>query len=285
MSRIPGIGVRAKGIIGNTVSEFVIRESKDGNQTLSLISEGELIQVVTSKRDQLGNVSIEKHMTTKNINTFSHYRYDWLDDFKLMWWGTSALGLIFLVISIFMPSIIGLGIFLFSVGLFLTLIQIADPEYIVFETSSGAHRFFIYRIGSNLPLTESGMAMIDDVMQEYILTGTLNSTSLDNEAERIESERNIQSNYPTTPPPTVAPSTAPPTAAPTTPPPMAPPTAAPTAPPPMAPPLSNIQPNSEFSEIPPPPPVDFSDIPAPPNVEELQTVSDEDKNELLDVLK
>ena len=121
-------------------------------------------------------------------------------------------------------------------------------------------------------MTESGMAMIDDVMQEYILTGTLNSTSLDNEAERIESERNIQSNYPTTPPPTVAPSTAPPTAA-------------PTAPPPMAPPLSNIQPNSEFSEIPPPPPVDFSDIPAPPNVEELQTVSDEDKNELLDVLK
>ena len=205
MSRIPGLGVRAKGIIGDDISEFVIRESKDGNLTLSLINEGELIQVVTSKRDPLGNISIEKHMTTKNVNTFSHYRYDWLDDLKFMWWGITALGFIFLLISIALPLLISLGVILFSIGLFLTMIQIADPEYIVFETSSGAHRFFIYRIGSNLPLTESGMALIDDVMQEYLRTGKLNSIALDNEAERIESERNLQLNHPNSLPPTAPP--------------------------------------------------------------------------------
>ena len=75
---------------------------------------------------------------------------------------------------------------------------------------------------------------------------------------------------------------APPTVAPSAPPPMAPPTVAPSAPPPMvAPP----QTNSEFSEIPPPPPVDFSNIPMPPQINELEAVSEEDKNELLDALK
>jgi hypothetical protein len=63
---------------------------------------------------------------------------------------------------------------------------------------------------------------------------------------------------------------------------MAPPTVAPSAPPPMAPPT---QTNSEFSEIPPPPPVDFSNIPIPPQINELEAVSEEDKNELLDALK
>ena len=59
MGRIPGIGVRAKTAIEGDVSEFVIRESKDGNQTLSLVSEGELIQVVTSKRDQFGGTTLK----------------------------------------------------------------------------------------------------------------------------------------------------------------------------------------------------------------------------------
>ena len=49
----------------------------------------------------------------------------------------------------------------------------------------------------------------------------------------------------------------------------------------MDPPITS----SDFSEIPPPPPVDFSDIPPPPRVTDLESVSEEDKNQLLDELK
>ena len=52
-------------------------------------------------------------------------------------------------------------------------------------------------------------------------------------------------------------------------------------PPVMDPPITS----SDFSEIPPPPPVDFSDIPPPPRVTDLESVSEEDKNQLLDELK
>ena len=63
---------------------------------------------------------------------------------------------------------------------------------------------------------------------------------------------------------------------------MSPPSmTAPMGPPPMAPP----SPESDFSEIPAPPPVDFSNIPPPPQVRDLESVSEEDKNQLLDELK
>ena len=64
---MPGLGVRAKTVIGEGVSEFVIRESVDGNETLSLLHIDDLIQVVTSKRNEFGNVTIEKHSTTESI--------------------------------------------------------------------------------------------------------------------------------------------------------------------------------------------------------------------------
>ena len=322
MNRAQGLGVRAKTIIGEETSEFVIRESIDGNETLSLLHVDDLVQVVTSKRDEFGNITLEKHMMTKNIETFSHYRYDWLDTTKFLWWGVLGLGLILLLIGAIVGWGITLGTLFFSFGLFLTLLQAADPEYIVFETSSGSHRFLVYRIRSNLQLTNLSMDLIDDAMQEFLRTGKLETKALDLEAQKIEDQRimiptshisvNVPISPPPTTPPTVAPTspppTTPPTVAPTAPPPMLPPTVAPTAPPPMLPPTvaptapppmlpptvaptgpppmnPPLETTPEFSEIPPPPPVDFSDIPEPPEVNELETVSEEDKNELLDVLK
>jgi len=335
LNRAQGLGVRAKTIIGEETSEFVIRESIDGNETLSLLHVDDLVQVVTSKRDEFGNITLEKHMMTKNIETFSHYRYDWLDTTKFLWWGVLGLGLILLLIGAIVGWGITLGTLFFSFGLFLTLLQAADPEYIVFETSSGSHRFLVYRIRSNLQLTNLSMDLIDDAMQEFLRTGKLETKALDLEAQKIEDQRimiptshisvNVPISPPPTTPPTVAPTspppttpptvaptspppTTPPTVAPTAPPPMLPPTVAPTAPPPMLPPTvaptapppmlpptvaptgpppmnPPLETTPEFSEIPPPPPVDFSDIPEPPEVNELETVSEEDKNELLDVLK
>jgi len=316
LKRNRGLGVRAKTVLGEEISEFVIRESADGNETLSLLHVDDLIQVVTSKRDQLGNINIEKHMMTKNIETFSHYRYDWLDTTKFVWWATLTLGIICLIIGAISGWGINLGAILFTFGLLFTLLQAADPEYIVFETTSGSHRFLVYRIMSNLELTNMSMDLIDEAMQDYLQSGKLDATALDIEAQRIESQKVMMpSSYlptpvtttPLTPPPTAAPTTPPPTdpptdtptaapsgpppmlpptAAPSGPPPMLPPTAAPSGPPPMLPPTAAPStPVSDFSEIPAPPPVDFSDIPAPPEINELEAVSEEDKNELLDVLK
>ena len=102
----------------------------------------------------MGNVTIKKHMITKNIETFSHYRYDWLDNYKILWWIITWIGFMTVLLSSFLSPLVfllNIGILLFFVGLFLTIMQIADPEYIVFETSSGSHRFLVYRIGSNRP--------------------------------------------------------------------------------------------------------------------------------------
>ena len=266
MKRNPGLGVRAKTNLGEEISEFVIRESADGNETLSLLHVDDLIQVVTSKRDQLGNINIEKHMMTKNIETFSHYRYDWLDTTKFVWWAILTLGIICLILGAISGWGINLGVILFTFGLLFTLLQAADPEYIVFETTSGSHRFLVYRIMSNLELTNMSMDLIDEAMQDYLQFGKLDASALDIEAQRIESQRVM---IPSAYPPTAAPTTV----APSGPPPMLPPTVAPSAP------------ASDFSEIPAPPPVDFSDIPTPPEINELEAVSEEDKNELLDVLK
>ena len=347
MEIIAGLGVRAKTALEEEASEFVIRESSNGNETLSLIHVDDLIQVATSKRDELGNVTIEKHMITKNIETFSHYRYDWLDNYKIFWWIITGIGFLTVLLSSFLSPLVfllNIGILLFFIGLFLTVMQIADPEYIVFETSSGAHRFLVYRIGSNRPLTNISMDLIDDIMQNYLKTGKLDTSTFDerllfsinkpSEPSNVSSPTTTISSplitaptnppptaaptnpppttVPTSPPPTTVPTSPPPTAAPTSPPPTAaptspPPTAAPTSPPPATPPMrpNPIHPppiptgpplvsppltnppstNSDFSEIPPPPPVDFSDIPPPPQVTDLESVSEEDKNQLLDELK
>ena len=116
MKRNPGLGVRAKTITGEATSEFVIRESADGNETLSLLHVDDLIQVVTSKRDQFGNIKIEKHMITKNVETISHYRYDWLDTTRFVWWMTFTLGILFLIIGAISGWGINLGAALFTVG-------------------------------------------------------------------------------------------------------------------------------------------------------------------------
>ena len=333
MERVAGLGVRAKTILKDDASEFVIRESSNGNETLSLIHVDDLMQVVTSKRDDLGNVTIEKHMITKNVETFSHYRYDWLDNYKILWWIMAGLGLLIVLSSSFLSALFFLmnpGVLLFFAGLFLTIMQIADPEYIVFETSSGAHRFLVYRMGSNRLLTNVSMDLIDDTMQEYLKSGKLDTSEFDNRSLFSMSSPSAPISQPpitvpTSPPPTEAPPSLPPTEAPpslppteapASPPPMAPPSIstpmgpplgsppsmslpttvpAPMGPPPMSPPsisapmgppsMAPPPPESDFSEIPAPPPVDFSDIPPPPQVRDLESVSEEDKNQLLDELK
>ena len=293
MTIVAGLGVRAKTALQEEASEFVIRESSNGNETLSLIHVDDLIQVATSKRDDMGNVTIEKHMITKNIETFSHYRYDWLDNYKILWWIITGIGFMTVLLSSFLSPLVfllNIGILLFFVGLFLTIMQIADPEYIVFETSSGSHRFLVYRIGSNRPLTNISMELIDDIMQNYLKTGKLDTSTFD---ERLLFSMNSPTD-PTNASPTAAPTSPPPTAAPTSPPPTpAPMRLNPIHPPsiPAGPPLVNPSvmdlpiTSSDFSEIPPPPPVDFSDIPPPPRVTDLESVSEEDKNQLLDELK
>ena len=85
MNRMPGVGVRAKTIMGEEVSEFVIRESVDGNETLSLLHVDDLVQVVTSKRDEFGNtITKEKCGYLKyqdgsgllNVEEFDEFIYD-----------------------------------------------------------------------------------------------------------------------------------------------------------------------------------------------------------------
>ena len=59
MAIVAGLGVRAKTALQEEASEFVIRESSNGNETLSLIHVDDLIQVATSKRDEWGMLPLK----------------------------------------------------------------------------------------------------------------------------------------------------------------------------------------------------------------------------------
>ena len=71
---MPGVGVRAKTVIGEEASEFVIRESVDGNETLSLLHVDDLIQVVTSKRNEFWSSMVGLNNFWKKYNALHSYK-------------------------------------------------------------------------------------------------------------------------------------------------------------------------------------------------------------------
>ncbi|HIF90752.1 MAG TPA: hypothetical protein EYQ58_04345, partial [Candidatus Poseidoniales archaeon] len=97
--RIPGIGVRAL-TAESEAREFVLRENAMGTKSTSLVEQGKVLRLVYAKLDNEDVVTEDHFIVQKAALTgFTHYRYDWLDNGKYMWWLMSVVGIISLFIS------------------------------------------------------------------------------------------------------------------------------------------------------------------------------------------
>jgi hypothetical protein len=140
--------------------------------------------LVYAKLDNEDVVTEDNFIVQKAALTgFTHYRYDWLDNGKYMWWLMSVVGIISLFIS---PAI---GSSLLLIGALLSLAQLFDPELLSFETNAGRHRLLLYRQDSNRELTNFSMDEIDSKMQQLLSGEQLDGESVEMKAAEIEENR------------------------------------------------------------------------------------------------
>jgi hypothetical protein len=183
ISRMPGIGVRAL-TAESEAREFVLRENAMGTKSTSLVEQGKVLRLVYAKLDNEDVVTEDHFIVQKAALTgFTHYRYDWLDNGKYMWWLMTGVGIISLFIS---PAI---GSPLLLIGVLFSLAQLFDPELLSFETNAGRHRLLLYRQDSNRELTNFSMDEIDSKMQQLLSGEQLDGESVEMKAAEIEENR------------------------------------------------------------------------------------------------
>jgi hypothetical protein len=181
--RVPGIGVRAL-TAESEAREFVLRENAMGTKSTSLVEQGKVLRLVYAKKNN-EEVVTEDHFIVKKaaLIGFTHYRYDWLDNGKYMWWLMTVVG----IISLFICPAIGSPLLL--IGTLLSLAQLFDPELLSFETNAGRHRLLLYRQDSNRELTNFSMDEIDSKMQQLLSGEQLDGESVEAKAAEIEENR------------------------------------------------------------------------------------------------
>lgn len=190
-SRAPGLGART--LTAESVArEFVLRETAMGNQTLSIVEDGQLFRLTMASRGDDGTHSEDLFMTKMDtLSGFSHARFDWLDSTRYLWNLMAITGLVLTIMAYENVSLIFYTdwfILFFAAGTIFSLIQYADPELITFETNTGKHRTLIYRAGSNRVLTNTSMDLIDSVMRDVLRGESIDPTALNVVADAIEAE-------------------------------------------------------------------------------------------------
>ena len=183
--RIPGLGVRAL-TADPDAREFVLRENAMGTKSTSLVEQGKVLRLVHTKLDN-GDIVTEDHFIIQKeaLTAFTHYRYDWLDSGKYMWWLMTAFG----IISLFKDSQQSP---LLVIGVLLSLAQLFDPELLSFEANAGRHRLLLYRQDSNRELTNFSMNQIDFKMQQLLSGGQLDGSIIEAKAVEIEEKRSAE---------------------------------------------------------------------------------------------
>ena len=192
------VGIRPPGLGARTLTsdadarEFVLRETAMGNQTLSVIEDGNLFRITRASRSDSGTHSEDLFMTRLDaLCGFTHARFDWLDNTRILWNLFAIIGVALTIIAFENPSLIfytNWFILMFAVGTIFSMMQFADPELITFETNTGKHRLLIYRAGSNRQLTNASMDIIDSVMRDALRGEPIDPTPLNAVADAIEAE-------------------------------------------------------------------------------------------------
>ncbi len=189
--RAPGLGARTLTADSNS-REFVLRETAMGNQTLSIVEDGNLFRLTRATRGEDGTHSEDLFMARMDaLCGFTHARFDWLDTTRYLWNLMAIGGLVLTIMAYENASLIfytNWFILFFAAGTVLSMLQFADPELITFETNTGKHRTLIYRAGSNRVLTNTSMDLIDSAMRDALRGEEIDPTALNVVAEAIEAE-------------------------------------------------------------------------------------------------
>ncbi len=189
--RTPGLGARTL-TKGSEAREFVLRETANGDRTLSIVEDGQLFRLTRATRGENGTHSEDLFMTRMDaLCGFTHSRFDWLDTTRYLWNLMAIAGLVLTIMTFENTSLIfytNWFILFFTVGTILSMMQFADPEHITFETNTGKHRLLIYRAGSNRVLTNTSMELIDSTMRDVLRGEEIDPSALNAVADSIEAE-------------------------------------------------------------------------------------------------
>jgi len=171
-------------------TEYLLRRTKNGKAAISILEDGELIQVSSAKRDKDGTTHSQQHLMVKKeaLLGVSHKKFDWLDTYRVGWWSMVAGGIGLSVIANPMGALLLAG------GLFLSIWQIADPELLVLETPTGKHPLYLNRMGSDRELMKCSMDHLSNAMKSLLKTGELDCSGYEEAVEVLMAERalNIQ---------------------------------------------------------------------------------------------
>jgi len=171
-------------------TEYLLRRTKNGKAAISILDDGELIQVSSAKRDKDGTTHSQQHLMVKKevLLGVSHKKFDWLDRYRVGWWSMVAGGIGLSVIANPMGALLLAG------GLFFSIWQIADPELLVLETSTGKHPLYLNRMGSDRDLMKCSMDHLSNAMKSLLKTGELDCSGYEEAVGVLMAERalNIQ---------------------------------------------------------------------------------------------
>ena len=194
----PQVSIRPPGLGARTLTadadarEFVLRETAMGNQTLSIVEDGDLFRITRAIRGESGTHSEDLFMSRMDaLCGFTHARFDWLDSTRYLWNLLAISGLVLTILAFENPSLIfytNWFILMFAAGTIFSMLQFADPELITFETNTGKHRLLIYRAGSNRQLTNASMDIIDSIMRDALRGEQIDPSPLNAVADAIEEE-------------------------------------------------------------------------------------------------
>ena len=194
----PQVSIRPPGLGARTLTadadarEFVLRETAMGNQTLSIVEDGDLFRITRAIRGESGTHSEDLFMSRMDaLCGFTHARFDWLDTTRYLWNLLAISGLVLTILAFENPSLIfytNWFILMFAAGTIFSMLQFADPELITFETNTGKHRLLIYRAGSNRQLTNASMDIIDSIMRDALRGEQIDPSPLNAVADAIEQE-------------------------------------------------------------------------------------------------
>jgi hypothetical protein len=166
-------------------TEYLLRRTKNGKAAISILEDEELIQISSAKRDKDGTIYSQQHLMIKKeaLLGVSHKKFDWLDRYRVGWWSMVVGGIGLSVIANPMGALLLAG------GLFFSIWQIADPELLVLETSTGKHPLYLNRMGSDRDLMKCSMDHLSNAMKSLLKTGELDCSGYEEAVEVLMAER------------------------------------------------------------------------------------------------
>jgi len=166
-------------------TEYLLRRTKNGEAAISILDDGELIQVSSAKRDKDSTIHTHEHLMVKKeaLLGISHKKFDWLDKYRVGWWSMVAGGIGLSAMANPM------GFLLLAGGLSLSIWQIADPELLVLETPTGKHPLYLNRMGSDRDLMKCSMDHLSSAMKSLLKTGDIDCSGYKEAVEVLMAKR------------------------------------------------------------------------------------------------